>query len=96
MCRSRGAGLGVEIDPDKLARYRTDLISTKRTRRTHDHLRAPAEQATAAASGASATQRFHTDKSPFAAVKDIPAERVDLLAREILETPSTPRSAATR
>ena len=46
---------------------------------------APAEQATAAASGASATQRFHTDKSPFAAVKDVPAERVNLLAREILD-----------
>jgi catechol 1,2-dioxygenase len=46
---------------------------------------ASAEQATAAASGASATQRFHTDKSPFAAVKDVPAERVNLLAREILD-----------
>jgi len=46
---------------------------------------APAEQATAAASGAAATQRFHTDKSPFAAVKDVPAERVNLLAREILD-----------
>jgi catechol 1,2-dioxygenase len=46
---------------------------------------APAEQATAAASGASATQRFHTDKSAFAAVKDVPAERVNLLAREILD-----------
>lgn len=46
---------------------------------------APTERATAAASGASATQRFHTDKSPFAAVKDVPAERVNLLAREILD-----------
>ena len=32
-----------------------------------------APQATAAASGASATERFHTDKSPFAAVKGTPA-----------------------
>ena len=45
----------------------------------------PIEHATAAASGASATERFHTDKSPFEAVKDTPAERVDLLAREILD-----------
>ena len=43
------------------------------------------EQATAAASGALATDRFHTDKSPFEAVKDTPKERVDLLAREVLE-----------
>jgi catechol 1,2-dioxygenase len=43
------------------------------------------ESATAAASGASATERFHADKSPYAAVKDIPAERVDTLAREVLE-----------
>lgn len=43
------------------------------------------EQATAAASGASATERFHTDKSPFAAVKDTPPERVDLLARSVLD-----------
>ena len=40
--------------------------------------------ASAAASGASATDRFHADKSPFAAVKDTPPERVDLLAREVL------------
>jgi catechol 1,2-dioxygenase len=40
---------------------------------------------TAAASGASATERFHADKSPFGAVKDTPAERVDLLAREVLD-----------
>jgi catechol 1,2-dioxygenase len=46
---------------------------------------APAEQATAAASGASATARFVTDKAAFAAVKDTPPERVDLLAREILD-----------
>ena len=38
----------------------------------------------AAASGASATERFHTDKSPFEAVKDTPKERVDQLAREML------------
>lgn len=42
------------------------------------------EVATAAASGASATERFHTDKSPFEAVKNTPTERVDLLAREVL------------
>ena len=40
--------------------------------------------ATAAASGASATERFHADKSPFEAVKDTPKERVDTLAREVL------------
>ena len=45
----------------------------------------PAEQASATASGASATERFHTDKSPFEAVKDTPKERVDMLAREVLE-----------
>ncbi|GAA2712912.1 catechol 1,2-dioxygenase [Micromonospora olivasterospora] len=43
-----------------------------------------AQTTTAAASGASATERFHTDKSPFEAVKDTPKERVDLLARELL------------
>ena len=43
------------------------------------------EQATAAASGALATDRFHADKSPFEAVKDTPKERVDLLAREVLD-----------
>jgi len=46
---------------------------------------APVEQATAAASGASATERFHADKSPFDAVKDTPAERVHLLARDVLD-----------
>jgi catechol 1,2-dioxygenase len=40
--------------------------------------------ATAAASGAAATERFHHDKSPFDPVKDTPKERVDLLAREVL------------
>ena len=40
--------------------------------------------ASAAASGASATERFQADKSPYAAVKDTPTERVDLLAREVL------------
>ncbi|ABK75652.1 catechol 1,2-dioxygenase [Mycolicibacterium smegmatis] len=44
-----------------------------------------AGKATAAASGASATERFHLDKSPFDAVRDVPAERVDLLAREVLD-----------
>ncbi|MBX7430710.1 catechol 1,2-dioxygenase [Mycobacterium sp. Y57] len=44
----------------------------------------PIDSATAAASGASATERFHTDKSPFAAVKDTPKERVSQLAGEVL------------
>jgi catechol 1,2-dioxygenase len=38
----------------------------------------------AAASGASATERFVHDKSPFDAVKDTPKERVDALARDLL------------
>lgn len=38
------------------------------------------EVATAAASGANATERFQADKSPFAAVRDTPPERVDRLA----------------
>jgi catechol 1,2-dioxygenase len=42
------------------------------------------ETSTAAASGASATERFQADKSPYAAVRDTPKERVDLLAKEIL------------
>jgi catechol 1,2-dioxygenase len=44
----------------------------------------PVDRATAAASGASATERFHTDKSPYDAVRDTPTERVDMLAREVL------------
>ena len=44
------------------------------------------ETATAAASGASATERFHADKSPFEAVKDTPPERVDALARAVLDS----------
>lgn len=40
--------------------------------------------ATAAASGAAATERFHHDKSPFDAVRDTPKQRVDLLVREVL------------
>ncbi len=43
------------------------------------------EVATAAASGASATERFHSDKSPYAAVRDTPPERVDRLARRVLD-----------
>ena len=43
------------------------------------------ETATAAASGASATERFEHDKSPFEAVKDTPPERVDRLARRVLD-----------
>ncbi|WP_205873135.1 catechol 1,2-dioxygenase [Mycobacterium camsae] len=42
------------------------------------------EEPTAAASGASATERFRTDKSPFAAVADTPKDRVSELAREAL------------
>ncbi|CDO27638.1 MULTISPECIES: catechol 1,2-dioxygenase [Mycobacteriaceae] len=41
--------------------------------------------ASAASSGASATERFHADKSPFEAVRDVPAERVSELAREVLD-----------
>ena len=41
--------------------------------------------ATAAASGANATAHFTQDKSPYDAVKDVPQERVDTLAREVLE-----------
>lgn len=40
---------------------------------------------TAAASGASATEHFRSDKSVFDAVRDTPKERVDLLAREVLD-----------
>ncbi len=43
------------------------------------------ETASAAASGASATERFHADKSPYDAVKDVPAERVATLARSVLD-----------
>jgi catechol 1,2-dioxygenase len=41
-------------------------------------------QPTAAASGASATERFQTDKSPYTAVEGTAPERVDALAREVL------------
>lgn len=44
----------------------------------------PTDIATAAASGASATAHFQSDKSPFDAVRDVPPERVSLLAREVL------------
>ena len=40
--------------------------------------------ATAAGSGALATERFHADKSPYESVMDTSPERVDLLAREVL------------
>jgi catechol 1,2-dioxygenase len=43
-------------------------------------------EATAAASGANATAHFTQDKSPYDAVKDVPQERVDTLAREVLES----------
>lgn len=42
-------------------------------------------EASAAASGASATARFQSDKSPYDAVKDTPKERVDQLALAVLE-----------
>ncbi|AUH67252.1 MULTISPECIES: catechol 1,2-dioxygenase [Gordonia] len=38
----------------------------------------------AAASGASATERFQQDKSPYDAVKNVSPERVDKLARQVL------------
>ena len=50
---------------------------------TDQHLNV--EVATAAASGNAATERFATDKSPYAAVQDTPPERVDLLARSVLD-----------
>lgn len=43
------------------------------------------QTATAAVSGAGATARFHQDKSPYAAVANTPKERVDTLARRVLE-----------
>lgn len=42
-------------------------------------------ETSAAASGASATERFQADKSPYLAVQDTEPERVDRLARRILE-----------
>jgi catechol 1,2-dioxygenase len=39
----------------------------------------------AADSGAAATERFQADKSPYDAVRHTPMERVDLLAREVLD-----------
>ncbi|MCQ4364471.1 catechol 1,2-dioxygenase [Mycobacterium gordonae] len=42
------------------------------------------EELTAAAAGASATERFRTDKSPFTAVTETPKDRVSELAREVL------------
>lgn len=42
------------------------------------------ENPTAAASGASATEQFRTDKSPFEVVRDTPPERVRTLAGEFL------------
>jgi len=52
---------------------------------TTEQTMSPAEVATAAASGTAATERFETDKSPFDAVKNTPPERVDLLARSVLD-----------
>jgi catechol 1,2-dioxygenase len=80
-----GAGLGIEIDPGKLDRYRADGRTALPTRRsTMTSVDTAADHATAAASGASATKRFQTDKSPYEAVKDTPPERVDQLARQVL------------
>src|SRR5690242_3877883 len=42
------------------------------------------EAASAAASGAWATERFHVDKSPFDAVRDTPPERVSTLVEEVV------------
>ncbi|WP_310766852.1 catechol 1,2-dioxygenase [Mycobacterium sp. Z3061] len=42
------------------------------------------DEPSAAASGAAATARFRTDKSPFQAVRDSPKDRVSELAREVL------------
>jgi catechol 1,2-dioxygenase len=42
------------------------------------------EVGSAAASGANATAHFHADKSPYEAVKDTPPERVDRLAKRVL------------
>lgn len=42
------------------------------------------DEPTAAASGASATERFRNDKSPYEAVRDTPKDRVSELAREVL------------
>ncbi|MCT7661853.1 catechol 1,2-dioxygenase [Mycobacterium deserti] len=43
-------------------------------------------QATAAGSGASATERFRTDKSPFTTVQNTAKQRVNLLACEVLDS----------
>jgi catechol 1,2-dioxygenase len=51
---------------------------------TTDQTLESTEAASAAASGASATERFAADKSPFDAVKDTPPERVDRLAKRVL------------
>ena len=42
------------------------------------------EAASAAASGASATERFHTDKSPFDAVRATPPARVNALVGDVI------------
>lgn len=43
------------------------------------------EVATAATSGASATERFHADKSPYDAVRDTTPERVAILANSVID-----------
>lgn len=57
-------------------------------------MESPAEHATAAASGASATERFHADKSPFEAVKDTPPNGSTCWPARCL-TRCTPPSAST-
>ena len=96
--RSRGAGLGVEHRPRQarpLPPGPTDHRTTRTSHRsqrgappmTHRQVHRPSRPPPRPASGASATERFHADKSPYDAVKDTPAERVDTLAREVLEAP---------
>ena len=79
-----GAGLGIDIDEDKLAHYRTTRHLTPsriirhhqgRTRMTADDHR---DHRHAAASGANATERLHPATSRrYEAVADTPPERVD-------------------
>jgi hypothetical protein len=78
--RPAGVGLGVQIDADKLGRYRGRSLIRPETpmRRTKmTTFEAPIDQPTAAASGASAIHPSHADKSPLEAAKETPAARPD-------------------